>query len=165
MFSPESRWDAEPAAQWAQLPNDVLTAVFLHLEQSEKGVARLVCRPWAQQLLQDASHVIKHSDLTRAGATFFAGQLPSLESLTLVHTRSLFRVHVLTQLTSLEIRQPSYVPDFQPLTDLPRLRKLRLEGCELGRTPCFNQLTQLKVRLLEFVPVERLPVRSYRSPP
>lgn len=69
----------------------------------------------------------------------------------MVHARSLFHVHTLSQLTSLELLQPSYIPDFLPLTDLPKLRRLRLEGCELGRAPCFNHLTQLKVNQCNYV--------------
>ena len=132
------------SSQWAQLPTDILSAVFLHLPQSDKSSARLVCRPWAQQILQDTSHISKRSEVTKQSALFLQTSLPSLNAITLM-CQSLYRLHTLTQLTSIDIKHPSYVPDLMPLTDLPRLRKLRLEGCELARMPCFRQLTQLQV--------------------
>lgn len=136
--------DGVIAVDWSSLPGDILTAILAYLPQYDRGVARRVCRSWAQQALSDAVHVQKRTELTKQAATFFQKALPSLDSLSMVHARSLFHVHTLSQLTSLELLQPSYIPDFLPLTDLPKLRRLRLEGCELGRAPCFNHLTQLK---------------------
>ena len=38
---------------------------------------------------------------------------------------------------------PAYVPDLMPLKTLPRLRKLHLDQVDLGKAPCFSELTQL----------------------
>ncbi|KAK9807431.1 hypothetical protein WJX73_006295 [Symbiochloris irregularis] len=110
-----------PEPDWKHLHTDILSAVFALLSEADRHIAHRVCHAWHEQLLQDTTHIGLTVDIPRAAAAFCHARLPNLSSVSLRHTQSVFPIHSLTQITSLIINAPAYVPDLLPLTYLPRL--------------------------------------------
>ena len=68
---------------WSSLTQDVFSLIVQHCDQRALRALRLVCKGWAEFVLEVTDHTRITRALTTQSASFIAGKLPALRSLAL----------------------------------------------------------------------------------